>query len=88
MKCSCYEITWILSVLKGVIGGGGGQIGAAESKGRQTVYFKLQQLAFCTQKFKFLSQIDGIPLNNCNFGKFVIFVRVGHCVYWPRALTC
>ena len=73
MKCLCCEVTWILNVLKGVTGGGG----LCHRPGQQAVYFKLKQLASCTQKFKLLSKINGILLNNCNFVKFIISLRVG-----------
>ena len=35
--------------------------------------------------FKLLKQMEGHPTNNCNFLKFVISFRGGHCDYRRQA---
>lgn len=54
--------------------------------GRGSEYFKWDDWISCARKrLKLFNKIKEHLINDCNFLKFMIFARGGHCDSWPRS---
>lgn len=58
---------------------------SAESWRRRSEYFKRTNLLFNVKRFlKMTNKITGNSISRCDFFKFIISVRGGHCGYSPQ----